>query len=300
MRVVAVAVLGLGLGWSASVAAAQKAKPAVEPPMQVHLVRSARPGCEPSCPEWIAAQGRIETGSVARFRSVLRRLGRRKVPVLVDSSGGKVRQAFAIGRLLRSRGLDVAVTRTVFTPCAPRDKRCLKAKTGGMLTGLPQARLSKCASACAFILAGGNRRLVGADTFVGVHRIRSFYVYTRVLRTYRMTGNRKRRVRRVARRMVETRTPKRVYDQIGRYFAEMGIGDPVLPRILSTPSDSLHWLSRDELRTSGLATDWIDGERLLSDPAVPAPLPAQPPASSPAAPAASPPASPPRAAGLGG
>jgi hypothetical protein len=290
MRLVAVVVCSLGVGWSASDAQAQsvaqssKPQPVVEPSMQVHLVRSARPGCEPSCPEWIAAQGKIETGSVARFKKVLNRLGDRKVPVLIDSSGGKVREAFAIGRLVRSRGLDVAVTRTVFTPCTPADASCRRAKTGGVLTGLPQARLSKCASACAFILAGGARRLVGAETFVGVHRIRSFYVYTRVLRTYRMTSSRKRvvRQRRVARRMVETRTPQRAYDQIGRYFAEMGVGDPILTLIQATPSDSLHWLTRDELRTSQLATDWIDGERLLSDPAV-----------------AAPPAPAPQAAGLG-
>ena len=245
--------------------------------MQAYLVRSAQPGCEPQCPEWIAAQGKIDAGSVARFNKVLRQLGDRKVPVLVDSSGGKVREAFAIGRLLRSRGLDVAVTSTVFTPCAPGDAACRKAKSGGVLTGLPRARLSRCASSCAFILAAGRRRLVGAETFVGVHRVRSFYVYTytRVLPAYRVTGNRRRpaSARRVTRRVVETRTPPRTYRQIRRYFAEMGVGDPILPLILATPSDSLHWLTRDELQTSGLATDWIDGEQLLSNTLVSAPPP---------------------------
>ena len=268
MRLVAVLMCGFSLGWTAA-ADAQPAKgtpvPVPEAPMQVYLVRSAQPGCEPQCPEWIAAQGKIEAGSVVRFRKVLGQLGGRKLPVLIDSGGGKVREALAIGRLLRSRGLDVAVTGTVFTPCAATDTACRKAKTEGVLTGLPRARLSKCASSCAFILAGGTRRLVGAETFVGVHRIRSFYVYTRVLRTYRMTSSRKRLVseRRVARRVVETRTSQRTYDEIGRYFAEMGIGEPILPLILATPSDSLHWLTREELRLSRLATDAIDGEQLL-------------------------------------
>jgi hypothetical protein len=241
--------------------------------MQVYLVRGAQPGCEPQCPEWIAAQGRIEAGSVARFKKVLSHLGDRKVPVFIDSSGGKVREAFAIGRLLRSRGLDVVVTKTAFTPCAPADAACLKARTAGVLTGLPQARLSKCASSCAFVLAGGVRRLVGGETFVGVHRIRSFYVYTRVWRTYRMSSSRKRLVseRRVSQRVVETRTPRQTYVQIRRYFAEMGVGEPILPLILATPSDSLHWLTRNELRTSRLATDWIDGEQLVGNAVVPAP-----------------------------
>jgi hypothetical protein len=268
MWLVAVLVCGLSLGWTA-VAGAQPVKgtpaPALEAPMEVYLVRSAQPGCEPQCAEWIAAQGKIESGSLERFRKVLGELAGRKLPVLIDSSGGKVRDALAIGRLLRRRGLDVAVTGTVFAPCAPTDTACRKAKTGGALTGLPQARLSKCASSCTFILAGGTRRLVGEETFVGVHRIRSFYVHTRILRTYRMTSSRKRLVaeRRVARRVVETRTTQRTYDQIGRYFAEMGIGEPILPLILATPSDSLHWLTREELRLSRLATDAIDGEQLL-------------------------------------
>jgi hypothetical protein len=88
-----------------------------------------------------------------------------------------------------------------------------------------------------------------------------------------MTSSRKRVLseRTVARRVVETRTSQRVYDQIRRYFAEMGVGDPVMPLILATPSDSLHWLTREELRTSRLATEWSDGEQLLGSAVVPAP-----------------------------
>src|SRR5262245_7773971 len=74
--------LGLGLGWGVTPAAARPAKlrPVVEPSMQIHLVRSAEPGCEPQCPEWIAAQGKIDGNSVAQFKQVLRQIGDRKVP----------------------------------------------------------------------------------------------------------------------------------------------------------------------------------------------------------------------------
>jgi hypothetical protein len=284
MRLAAVAVCGLGLMWSMPGATAQQSKPqpVVEDPMQIYLVRSAQGGCEPQCPEWIAAQGKIETGSVARFRKVLHRLGDRKVPVLIDSSGGKVREAFAIGRLLRRHGLDVVVTSTVFTPCAPADSACLQAKAAGVLTGLPRARLSKCASSCAFILAAGTRRLVGTETFVGVHRVRSFYVYTEVHPAYRLAGRKRPgAARRVTRRMVETRTPPRTYRQIRRYFTEMGVGDPIVPLILKTPSDSLHWLTREELQASRLATEWIDGEQLLAAALVGAPPPSPPAPSGP-------------------
>ena len=65
-------------------------------------------------------------------------------------------------------------------------------------------------------------------------------------------------------RVVETRTPQRTYDQIRRYFEEMGIGEGVMSLILATPGDKLHWLTAEELRATGLATDGLDGEEPLA------------------------------------
>jgi len=75
--------------------------------------------------------------------------------------------------------------------------------------------------------------------------------------------------------VVETRTPQKTYDEIGRYFAEMGIGEGLMPLILATPGDRLHWLTPEELKATGLATDRLDGEQLLARAAVPLPLPEQ-------------------------
>jgi hypothetical protein len=259
--------VGLGPGISTAAAGPGRAEPISEPSMQVQLVRSAEPGCEPQCPEWIAAQGKIDGSSVARFKRVLRQLGDRKVPVLIDSNGGRVNEAFAIGRLARAKGLDVVVSRTAFAACAPADAACRRQlKAGNLKLGLPQSEMAKCASSCAFILAAGTRRLVGQMAYVGVHQIRSFYIYARVVRTYRVTATTKQLMseRRVTDRVVETRTPQRTYDEIGRYFAEMGIGQGLMPLILSTPGDRLHWLTPEELKTTGLATDRLDGEQLLT------------------------------------
>jgi hypothetical protein len=53
-----------------------------DPPMQVRIVRSAQPGCEQDCPEWISAQGKIMAGqTLYLFRSALRRLKGRKLPI---------------------------------------------------------------------------------------------------------------------------------------------------------------------------------------------------------------------------
>jgi len=244
--------------------------------MQFFLVRSAEPGCEPQCPEWIAAQGKIEGSSVARFKRVLRQIGDRKLPVLIDSNGGRVNEAFAIGRLARAKGLDVVVSRTDFTACATADAACHhRLRVENVRLGLPKAELSKCASSCAFILAAGRRRLVGPMAYVGVHQVRSFYIYPRVVWTHRVTATNKQPVseRRVIEKVVETRTPQRTYDEIGRYFAEMGIGEGLMPLILATPGDRLHWLTPEELKATGLATDRLDGEQLLARAAVPLPAP---------------------------
>jgi hypothetical protein len=257
------------LGWGVAPAEARPAQTqsASEPSMQVHLVRSSEPGCEPQCPEWIAAQGKIDGNSVARFKRILGRLGGRKVPVLIDSNGGRVSEAFAIGRLARAKGLDVVVGRTVLAACAPADTACRRRlKAGNVKLGLPKSDMSRCASSCAFILAAGTRRLVGPTAYVGVHQIRSFYIYAKVVRTYRVTATTRQLVseRRVTERVVETRTPQRTYDEIGRYFAEMGIGAGVMPLILATPGDRLHWLTPEELKATGLATDRLTGEQLLT------------------------------------
>jgi hypothetical protein len=215
---------------------------------------------------------------VVRFKRVLRQIGDRKLPVLIDSNGGRVNEAFAIGRLARAKSLDVVVSRTDFTACAPADATCRRRlRADNLRLGMPNAELSKCASSCAFILAAGTRRLVGQMAYVGVHQIRSFYIYAKVVRTYRVTATTKQLVseRRVTEKVVETRTPQKTYDEIGRYFAEMGIGEGLMPLILATPGDRLHWLTPEELKATGLATDRLDGEQLLARAAVPLPLPEQ-------------------------
>jgi hypothetical protein len=259
-RAVALA-LAFCLGCGVSAATTPDGPPtAVEPPMQVYLVRSTEAGCEPHCPEWIAAQGKIEEGTAARFKKVVRQIGSRKVPVLIDSSGGRVSEAFEIGRLIRARGLDVVVGGTELVPCAPSDRACRQAEARKIRLGLPQATQSKCASACAFVLAAGARRLVGSTAFVGLHRIRTFRVLL-----YHDSGARARGGTGgwLTEKVVEIPTPRRTYDQIRRYFAEMGIDRAVMPLLLSTPADRLRWLTRGELRSTGLATHAIGGVQLL-------------------------------------
>lgn len=244
--------------------------------MQVYIVRSAMPGCEPTCAEWIAAQGRIEAGSVARFKKVLRDMGSRRLPVLIDSTGGTVEHGLAIGRLIRSRQLDVAVSKTdlVRVPCDPDDAQCRKRLAAGGMKGTVNVALSKCASACVFVLASGTRRTVSDRTWVGVHQFTSYR--TKVLRTYRYepapawdSPGRRRRIL-VSEKVISGKnvpTPRRdkVYGVVKKYFAEMGIGDGIMELLFSAPSTSIRWLSAGELTTTLIATDLMPVDTVIME-----------------------------------
>lgn len=262
---------------SAAAGKAPVKKPAAtEPPMRVYIVRSAAEGCEPNCLEWIAAQGRIDAGTLERFKKVLGQLGKRNLPVLVQSGGGMAYEALAIGRLLRKRGLDVAVSRTVFAPCAPDAAACLRKDPQKALRGKIHGGFAYCASSCGFLLAAGTRRYVGVGSFVGVHA--GEMIQKKVLHTFRMTpyraedGSVRYKKRLISEKIVGERhrsTPDSIFDLYERYFAEMGIGMDIMRLMVETPNSTIHWLTRDELRSTGIATHRMGGEQLIAGEAAP-------------------------------
>jgi hypothetical protein len=253
---------------------AKKASATRPLPMKVVIVRSSVAGCEPTCAEWISAQGMIDGESYQQFKTVLTALGPRKLPILIDSGGGLVDASLSIGRLIRAKGLDVAVTKTQVDPCPETDKLCGTKKGKTVVRGQPVAKLSKCASSCAFILAAGARRYVGPMTFVGVHQLRTLQTTAQILQKFRIE---KRLVwgvptevkrtliseRRVNEKTLEAKTPDSAYKKVANYFYEMGIGNAVMPLLKETPNSSIHWMTRAELTATAMATDLLDGQQLL-------------------------------------
>src|SRR4051812_28967980 len=88
-----VAALWLALAGTAVAAVPQGApmvphgKPATPPkmtqPMRVLIVSDGRGGCEPTCAEWISAEGQIGPETPAQFRRVFKVLGRKKLPIFI-------------------------------------------------------------------------------------------------------------------------------------------------------------------------------------------------------------------------
>jgi hypothetical protein len=214
------------------------ARPRGAPPMRFVRVVSADPSCQPSCPEWLSVEGRIEPGAARAFADAVERLKGRRLPILIHSPGGSVADAAAMGELIRAKGLAVAVARTLITNCPEAAPKCPdgpgKAITGG----------ATCASACVLVLAGGVERLAGPVPLIGVHQITTLIRETEGVA--HLTSTRK------------------LYEQQGvdaevmAYLAAMGVGDPVMTLMRKTPAASVRWLSLAELKASHLATLALD------------------------------------------
>ncbi len=149
-------------------------KPSFDLPMQVVIVRSSEKGCEPTCPEWIMAEGMITAETPKAFQQTLvqarLRTGGAALPVILHSAGGNILAALQIGYFLRAQGADVAVSQTAYAGgCGPFGITCSAPGEGGVYRGRLVTRNAHCLSACPLILASGIRRLASGDTVVGVH-----------------------------------------------------------------------------------------------------------------------------------
>lgn len=90
----------------------------------------------------LSLTGTIDPGAAERFAAEIAARGEYVRVVLLDSPGGSVDDALAIGRLVREKGLSTEVA------------------SGGL-----------CASSCPVIFAGGAERLAGRQAAIGVHQV---------------------------------------------------------------------------------------------------------------------------------
>ncbi|TIV24373.1 MAG: hypothetical protein E5W02_03390 [Mesorhizobium sp.] len=231
------------------------------PSMQFAFVRSNAPGCEPTCPEWISAEGAIQADTPALFRRVLKILNGRKLPIVVNSPGGDVNAALTLGRLIRKNKLDIAVGKT---QCDRSVSSCTTYSEGVIIHYLGDsfAAGAMCNSACPLMFAGGVRRLVGEQAFLGVHQITTTYVRTR--RQYRTTY----RVVHGKKYMITTETitqdnaggyktykmSKSLEKKLAGYFSEMGVEKSVLATMKNTPASAIHQLELQNMLRAKLVT----------------------------------------------
>ncbi len=238
-------------------------------PMTVTLVRDDAARCGADCPEWLALTGRIGFDTPPRLAAALTRLGKRRVPVLLDSPGGESRAGLAMGRMLRARGLDTAVASTTLTACDVADRACAARLSDGRHPGhvgtpLGVRSAPVCASACVFVLAGGIRRSVPDGAFVGVHQAKQVLTFHPVMNTFRVlsriVGGRKVEVSRtlvssraMPVRVVTNPAPQSLYSEFDRFLLGVGIDESLMPLMRATPPSGIHWLTGSELTSTRVA-----------------------------------------------
>ncbi|WP_353042490.1 hypothetical protein [Mesorhizobium sp. M1217] len=269
----------LALGHAAFAADAKKSTPEkstpdLGPTMPFVVVRSSAPGCEPTCPEWISAEGSIEAGTPALFKRTLKALGGRKLPIVVDSPGGNVEAALTLGRLIRKNKLDIAVGKTRFVGCLPDVKNCKeKDGKGARYFGNAYADGAICNSACPLMFSGGIRRVVGEWAFLGVHQITTTYIRTKLLyrTTYRVVKGKKKILstkvvsRKNAGSYKTYEMNKPLERKLAAYLKEMGVGLGVLETMKGTPASSIQQLVPYDMLQMNLVTS-LDAVDLLTAP----------------------------------
>lgn len=114
--------------------------------------------CGARCPQVIAAQGEIGESTPDAFLNFVRASvggGNLHGIVLLDSPGGKVVASMELGQALRRLGMAVIVAR----PAAAPSSDAMSLVSG------------RCYSACVYALMGGKRRVIPAQSRVGIHRM---------------------------------------------------------------------------------------------------------------------------------
>jgi hypothetical protein len=116
--------------------------------------------CGRACRNWVSATGAI-TGETPRdFEAFAKQHNLKGAMMALDSDGGSVLGALALGRAIRALGMSTTVGKTVDLGAADRGR-----KRGRLV---PRAY---CESMCAFVLLAGVERRVPGEARVLVHQI---------------------------------------------------------------------------------------------------------------------------------
>ena len=186
--------------------------------------------CGDACKLWISASGAITADTPHDFEMFARGRDLNRATVVLDSDGGSVHGAIALGRDIRRLGLDTTVGRIVDLPGE-------KDKPRGRY--VPQA---DCESMCGFVLLGGVHRTVPPQARVMVHQI--------------WLGDRRDDPTAANYTAEDLVLVQRDIGRLARYTIEMGGSIELIDLALRIPPwEPMHALTADETRLTQLVTD---------------------------------------------
>lgn len=190
--------------------------------------------CGNNCKTFVAASGAITADTPRHFLLFAQKHDVDGATVVLNSDGGSVHGAIALGRELRKLKLATTVGSLVDLPADSDDRP--------RVTFSPQA---DCESMCAFVLLGGVRRTVPAESRVMVHQI--------------WLGDRREDPTAAGYSAEDLVLVQRDIGRLARYTADMGASADLLEVALRIPPwEPMHALTRDELKLTKLTTEDAD------------------------------------------
>jgi hypothetical protein len=207
--------------------------------------------CAPHCRVWISATGVITESTARDFETFAKDGDVRGATLVLDSEGGSVLAAMALGRAIRKLDMTTTVGKTMLLGAGEDGK-----SRASLVTK------ASCESMCAFILLGGVRRYVPPEARVLVHQI--------------WLGSKSRRALEASYTAEELGLVQRDVGSLARYTVEMGGGIELLETALRVPPwEPMHALTREELyRMKVMTVDNLFEPEVATAPPTLAPTPA--------------------------
>jgi hypothetical protein len=181
--------------------------------------------CQPNCRGWVTAVGMVTADTPNEFDEFARGRQLGGATIVLDSSGGSVNDALALGRRWRNLGILTTVGTGIDA-------------NGDHAEIAPQAY---CESMCVFLLLSGKARYVPDGAHVRVHQI--------------WMGDRADDAKAASYTAQDMTIVERDIGRLAKYTFDMGGGGDLLSLALSVPPwEDLHELSSAELRLTNLVT----------------------------------------------
>jgi hypothetical protein len=200
--------------------------PSRSAPMQF-VLRQDGANCGPKCRTFISATGMIRAETGRDFEVFAAKHNIRGATIVLNSEGGSVHGAIALGRAIRKLDMTTTVGRTVDVKGAS-DPRVANV--------VPRA---DCESMCAFVLLAGARRMVPPEARVRVHQI--------------WLGDRRDDAAAASYSAEDLVLVQRDIGKLAQYTIEMGGSVELLEVSLRIPPwEPMRALSRDEMRRMNL------------------------------------------------
>ena len=198
------------------------------PEMQFQLrLEGPATACADRCRTLVYASGMIKPDTASEFEAFAARNDVRNATIVLDSEGGSVLGALALGRAIRKLNMTTMVGRVIDLPAGKsRDTRASVSPRGD------------CESMCAFVLLAGVNRIVPAEARVRVHQI--------------WLGDRREDAAAATYSAEDLVLVQRDIGRLAHYTVDMGGSVEMLELSLRIPPwEPMRLLTRDELRRMG-------------------------------------------------